>query len=329
MIPLKTHKMLWGRAANVCAFPDCKKLLVADETETDDPSVIGEEAHIVAKKENGPRGISPLTEEQRNKYDNLILLCSIHHKIIDDQENEYTVEKLKSFKKAHEEWVIKNLFNDKKKIKDDELYATYIDDFIKATDLHNWINWTSWMFGQSESFQKERYEALRELSNYIVSRIWPGRYPKLECAFTNFKNVLNSLILVFDRTLEESGNSYKIERFYRHYRDQKVYEGMLKKYEYHVALVEDLLLELTRAANYICEHIREFIFEGFRLKEGVILITRGDMVSGYTSLRVEYRGDERIDMPYPGLKEFMTLRNSRDLHIGEGINEDYFKNIFW
>lgn len=229
----------------------------------------------------------------------------------------------------HEEWVIKNLFNDKKKIKDDEQYATYIDDFIKATDLKNWNIWTSWMFGQSESFQRERYEALREFSNYIVSRIWPSRYLKLESAFINFKNVLNSLVIVFDRTREESGNTYKIERFYRHYKEQIIYAEMLKKYEYHVALIEDLLLELTRAANYICDHIREFIFEGFRLKEGVLLITRGDMVSGYTSYRVEYRGQERIDMPYPGLKEFMNTRSSRDFCIGEGINEDYFRNIFW
>ena len=29
-ISLKTHKMLWGRAANKCAFPECRKDLVVD-----------------------------------------------------------------------------------------------------------------------------------------------------------------------------------------------------------------------------------------------------------------------------------------------------------
>ena len=57
-ISLKTHKMLWGRSGNMCAFPNCKKELVMDESETDDASVIGEEAHIIARKENGPRGKS-------------------------------------------------------------------------------------------------------------------------------------------------------------------------------------------------------------------------------------------------------------------------------
>jgi len=104
-ISIKTLKMLWGRSGNICAFPDCKKELVMDETETDDSSIIGEEAHIVAQKEDGPRGVSDLTPEQRDKYDNLILLCSIHHKLIDDQPNCYTVEKIKKYKKTHEDWI--------------------------------------------------------------------------------------------------------------------------------------------------------------------------------------------------------------------------------
>ena len=144
------------------------------------------------------------------------------------------------------------------------------------------------MFGSSETIEKTRFDALRELSNYIVSRIWPQRYPDLEAAFINFKNVLNDLIKVFDEHLEERPNSYVIERFYKviWHQDESVYRDLLKKYEYHVLLVEDLLIELTRAANYVCDKIRDFIFERFRLQEGVILITRGDIM-GYQSYRVE------------------------------------------
>jgi hypothetical protein len=77
--------MLWGRYANRCNFEDCRRELVMDATETDDESIIGEECHIFARGKNGPRGNSTLTEEQRDKYSNLILLCSVHHKLIDDQ----------------------------------------------------------------------------------------------------------------------------------------------------------------------------------------------------------------------------------------------------
>jgi hypothetical protein len=69
--------------------------------------------------------------------------------------------------------------------------------------------------------------------------------------------------------------------------------------------------------------IRMHVFEGFRISEGALLVTRGDML-GYSTFRAEYRGDQRIPHPYPGLHDFMTTRAQRDLHIGEGVDEDYF-----
>jgi len=51
-ISLKTHKMLWGRFGNGCAFPECKNILIEGKTDTDNESLIGEVAHIVL---NTPR----------------------------------------------------------------------------------------------------------------------------------------------------------------------------------------------------------------------------------------------------------------------------------
>lgn len=330
--------MIWGRSGNMCAFPNCKKNLVIDETLTDDPSIIGEEAHIVAQKADGARGVSALTSEQRDKYDNLILLCNKDHKIIDDQEYEYTVEKLHQYKEDHENWVKINLSIDKKKIKDDELYASYIEKFIILTDLHNWNNWTSWILGATEMFPKSQFDSLKTIPNYIVSRIWPNRYENLETAFINFKNIVNDLMNVYYEYPAERSDGYSIEKFYKNYYQERFigserysYENeriALKKYNYHVALIEDLVLELTRAANYVCDQIRSYIFEGFRTVEGVLLVTRGDFLS-YDTFRIEYRGEERTKFPYPGLRKFMEIRATRDVHIGEGFEEDYFKKIPW
>jgi hypothetical protein len=73
-----------------------------DATETDDESLIGEECHIIAKSVDGPRGNPDFPADRINKYENLILLCSIHHKIIDDQPNTYTAEYLNQLKTEHE-----------------------------------------------------------------------------------------------------------------------------------------------------------------------------------------------------------------------------------
>ena len=104
-ISTKTYKMLWGRAASRCAFPDCRRELVMEKTSADDASLFGEACHMVAKEPEGPRGTSPLNSKQRDEYDNLLLLCNIHHKVIDDQPNTYPVERLKTMKTEHERWV--------------------------------------------------------------------------------------------------------------------------------------------------------------------------------------------------------------------------------
>ena len=51
-------KNLYGLAAARCAFPDCRKLLVLEGTNTDKTKQIGKIAHIVAHSENGPRSDS-------------------------------------------------------------------------------------------------------------------------------------------------------------------------------------------------------------------------------------------------------------------------------
>jgi len=130
-----------GRSGNKCAI--CKTDLAEDITDTDDYSILGEEAHIVAREETGPRGISDLSPEERDKYSNLILLCQKDHKIIDDHENVYPVEKLLEIKQQHLDWVKAHLNIDITKQKDDETYATYIEDFIKLAGTETWNIWTS------------------------------------------------------------------------------------------------------------------------------------------------------------------------------------------
>lgn len=118
--------MLWGRAASRCALPECRRELVIDPLDTDDPSLVGEAAHIVAEQPDGPRGQSSLTIEQRNTYGNLILLCNVHHKQVDDQVNYFTTERLTSIKAQHESWVRTSLSGfDSVQQADDERWAGY------------------------------------------------------------------------------------------------------------------------------------------------------------------------------------------------------------
>lgn len=104
-ISLKTAKQIWGGAASRCSFPTCKDELIVEATTADEEAIVGDICHIVALSPEGPRGESELTLEERDKPENLILLCKVHHKTIDDQPNHYTVEVVQSIKSDHLAWI--------------------------------------------------------------------------------------------------------------------------------------------------------------------------------------------------------------------------------
>lgn len=322
--------MLWGRSGNKCAFPDCRIVLIEDETETDDESIIGDEAHIVARELNGPRGQSSLTSEQIDKYDNLILLCKNHHKLIDDQPNEYTIATLQQMKRQHIDWVNNTQSPNAEKQKDDEIYAMYIDKWIELSNINNWQAWTSWIFGGGQpGMAVSQYDNLEQLNEYILSRVWTNRYPDVEFAFNNFRLILNDFLRVFSEYKEKIGTDeqpwYNTEKFYRRLEkwDQKENYRLTQKFDYHVDLVSDLMCELTRAGNYLCDQIRKFISSSFRIKEGLLLVTSGPNIDmGYETYRLEYKSKD--ECKYPGLKKFMEIREQRSLYFGKGISNEYF-----
>jgi hypothetical protein len=102
----RDRKILWGRSGNVCAI--CRAILVEDSTDADRESVVGDEAHIVAQSAGGPR-FRPLEDGSVDSYENLILLCKVHHKVVDDQPHEYPEDRLRRITTEHESWVTQQL----------------------------------------------------------------------------------------------------------------------------------------------------------------------------------------------------------------------------
>lgn len=94
---LKTIKKLFAISRNKCAFPGCDVPLV-------EPSgtVTGEICHIKAHKPGGPRFDDAQTDEERQGYKNLILLCPRHHTVIDAEPRTFTVDQLLELKQKHE-----------------------------------------------------------------------------------------------------------------------------------------------------------------------------------------------------------------------------------
>ena len=101
-IPDKEMKALLALSGGVCAFPNCPTRLVEPGNAADDAAFLGEMAHIVGDSRQGPRGDFPMTDDDRDKHTNLLLLCGDHHKTIDSQPRTYSVSVLHRMKEDHE-----------------------------------------------------------------------------------------------------------------------------------------------------------------------------------------------------------------------------------
>ena len=93
----KTVKRLFALSRNRCATPNCETPIVHPSG-----TVVGEVCHIKAQNNGGPRFDAHQSEEARHSFENLILLCSVHHRVIDDQPATYTVDLLAEMKEMHE-----------------------------------------------------------------------------------------------------------------------------------------------------------------------------------------------------------------------------------
>ncbi len=124
-------RALFARCGNQCAFPGCVQALVNQKNQ-----FIGQICHIEAAMPGGERYNENQTNEQRRRYENLILLCYPHH-IESNDVDVYTVEKLQHFKFQHESLFERSDF----KIDESELIKlinemeTYWDDIERLNTI--------------------------------------------------------------------------------------------------------------------------------------------------------------------------------------------------
>jgi hypothetical protein len=310
-ISVQDRKRLWGRAASRCAFPDCRQELIEAMTGDRGDVLVGQEAHIIARNADGPRGESDLGASQRDSYENLMLLCARHHIIVDNDLKAYPVEVLLRMKSDHELWVASQLNISHKEQAVLERYGEIIDEWSDKALLGQWTRWSSYIINpRSPQIAADAFEQLTHLGIWMITINWPQTLPSLERSFSNFQAVLRDFIVEFKREADYV-DSRPIYLSALTLRSAGVYiPPKIREHEReHAKLIVDLMLELTRAANHLCAEIRKHVDAQFYLKEGARLM----LVSSEDYVRPEYREDELNNM-YPGLDEFRVARKSRDLH---------------
>ena len=91
-------KRLFARCQNRCAYPDCVAPIVEDSG-----IVTGDICHIKAASVGGPRYDAAQTDSERNAADNLMLLCTRHHRIVDTDVGRHPAPVLTEMKRLREQ----------------------------------------------------------------------------------------------------------------------------------------------------------------------------------------------------------------------------------
>ena len=283
-------------------------------TDGDDESLIGDLAHIIGETEGSARSTESLNLEERNHSDNLLLLCRNHHKMVDDQEVAWTAERLRQIKTEHEAWVRGALPPPDREIQLALLrFASMVDEWSQRAALDTWREWTHALLANGQpSLSQSAFARAQDLRAWLFTRVWPEGIPELVDSLSNFRFVLSDLVELFSKHAELRGTQMWTRKFYQidHW-DDELYHALADDFDFHVDLVQDLTLELTRAANHVCSVVREQLDPQFRLEEGHLTLLFGiDLRLQQKHVRPLYQEQELAGTLYPGLRTFCAARST-------------------
>ncbi|MBG60327.1 MAG: hypothetical protein CMJ16_07705 [Peredibacter sp.] len=295
-IPSKDQRILLGRSAGRCSIGKAK--LTVDASNKSGATIFGEMCHIVGEKKKSARFESPMEIEDRNRYHNLILLCRNHHKIIDDNEESYPIEKLHQIKADHELWVEEKLID-----KDSE--NKFYNDLLEFTVLNLQLEY--WDFHSDELLRGlYRVDLSENITNYCKKMhriVWTRKIPELEEAFENLFIRISQFHEVFHsnsrlRPNNKGGSSDIYQEDFSYKTDGLEYtpysEAAEKAKQWKDKYIK-CLFNCVVALNEWAEIVRKTIKPDFFLSQGKFII---DDQLGYTngSKSVIYTPESYIDI---------------------------------
>lgn len=100
----RTKLQIAKRAGWLCSYPSCRTPTIGATSDGKGEINIGTAAHICAAAPGGPRYDSEMSPEDRSAADNGIWMCRDHGKAIDSDDPEFTVERLREWKRQAEQY---------------------------------------------------------------------------------------------------------------------------------------------------------------------------------------------------------------------------------
>ena len=269
-VPTKDAKILWARAAGRCSMSDCRAKVIEDGTGS--PSgkdvLIGQTCHIVSRKPKGPRGDSVLPADDRDRYPNLIVLCCIHHTLIDRDPESWPIELLHQIKADHELWVEENL-NLTQQSKSNKAYSHLVDLATDKLFLSAWDDISD--HAVAGMLSDHFVQGGNEFTAAVFRFVWPDEKPELEAAIQNLAKRVGDFLRHFTSRAEyrPDNNSW---------REDKTWKRTLwspDQYDYHVNAAKawqqqsfDHLCNVVVALNEFAQAVRTHLVSDYFITQG-------------------------------------------------------------
>lgn len=204
----RDRKILWAKAGNRCSYRykgnNCTQKMVEAPNGSD--TVVGFECHIVGKTKDSARFLDNYPNDKMDTYENRILLCGSHHKLVDDKNNEqiYTIQIVRKMKKEHEYFisnrqiVADNLVNNRLRNYFQRLYDRFEDPYSPNLGYELW-NYLESFKNEFLMYMSMNFSSSSAKSGFYINDLW---------SFSIIQ-VMSGFILLIDDFVNKERYDYK------------------------------------------------------------------------------------------------------------------------
>lgn len=199
----------------------------------------------------------------------------------------------------------------------DIYYLPFFESVFKKMDLEHYHFWSSEIAIQGTLLISEsQYHALHTVKGMLNRAVRHEGNELVDGLIVNLALVIDDLLYVMDSHLVmRADNMFTMKRFYKAIYPNPNYDEDLDRYMKIVRLISDLTLEMTRLLNLILGIIRKYN-PGFMIELGTLVIADAHFKN------YNYRESEISSSPYPGLKEFLRVRATRECYMDDSTDLD-------
>ena len=148
----------------------------------------------------------------------------------------------------------------------------------------------------------------------MCKAIWPGTLPELEAAMKLFSTTMNTMLNFYMKNAESIKDHFKEDRsFKKQMQPEKLYREWADRRDRWERYLDELIIEVVKAANWLADLVRRDINPLFMATDGKFSLNGGltDNFSSYTIVP-EYSTDEKRQLIDSYEQKCINLKTKAD-----------------